>query len=180
MKPDLNRVCLGAVVGVHVIKGEVKVKSFTAADADIGAYGALEDEKQTRLFELRVTGHSKELLRCKIKGVDDRNAAEALIGTKFYVSRSVLPELSDKNEFYLADLVGLKVLNAENHEVGKVCGMYNFGAGDILELKLESGKTEMLPFSKAYVPEVDVANGFVRVAQTSMNFVQDEEDDVKS
>lgn len=171
---------MGAVVGVHGIKGEVKVKSWTESDRDIGAYGVLENEDKTRSFVLRVVGHSKELLRCKIKGVEDRNSAEALIGTRFYVNRDVLPDLGD-DEFYQADLVGLDVVSAQNNQkIGSVSGIYNFGAGDILEIKtVTSSKTEMIPFTKEYVPVVDVKNGFVMVTSVFLNFAKDEEEDVE-
>ncbi len=66
MKKD-NRICLGAIAGVHGIKGEVKVKSFTEIDSDLDKYGAVENETGDRKFELKVVGHSKELLRVKIK-----------------------------------------------------------------------------------------------------------------
>ena len=104
-----NRICLGAVAGVHGIKGEVKVKSFTEVDSDLDKYGLVENEAGDRRFELKVVGHSKELLRVKIKGVDDRNEAEKLIGTAFFVDRSVLPELSEEDEYYEADLIGLEI-----------------------------------------------------------------------
>ena len=58
-----NRICLGAVAGVHGIKGEVKVKSFTEVDSDLDKYGLVENEAGDRRFELKVVGHSKELLR---------------------------------------------------------------------------------------------------------------------
>ena len=58
-----KRVCLGKIVGVHGIRGEVKVKSYTAVDKDIAAYGELEDKAAGKRFSLKVTGHSKDLLR---------------------------------------------------------------------------------------------------------------------
>lgn len=177
IKDQNNRICLGAVVGVHGIRGEVKVKSWTEAEEDVGAYGVLENEDGTKSFTLRVTGHSKELLRCKIKGIDDRNAAEALIGTRFYVSRGVLPRLDD-DEFYQADLIGLDVVQiSDNKMVGKIAGIYNFGAGDILEIRLnDSKKTEMIPFTKEYVPDIRIKDGFVTVTSVLMNFAEDSED----
>ena len=173
-----ERVCLGVIAGVHGIKGEVKVKSFTADDADIGAYGKLENKDGSKTFALKVIGHSKELLRCKIKGVDDRNVAETLIGTELYVNRNVLPEL-DEEEYYLADLIGLKVMEqSSKDEVGVVAGVYNFGAGDILEIKVSAtNKLEMLPFTKEYVPEINVQDGYVTVSSTLMNYALDDEDD---
>ena len=171
----MERICLGAIVGVHGIKGEVKVKSFTADDVDVDAYGKLENKDGSKSFALKVVGHSKELLRCKIKGINDRNAAESLIGTELFVNREVLPEL-DEEEYYLADLIGLKVLDKSSVEVGVVAGVYNFGAGDILEIKvLETGKLEMLPFTKEYVPEVNIAKGYVTVSSTLMNYAPENE-----
>ncbi len=76
-----RKICLGAIVGVHGIKGEVKVKSFTETDRNLERYGVLEDQNGRR-FEVKVSGHSKELLRVKIKGIDDRNTAEGLIGSR--------------------------------------------------------------------------------------------------
>ena len=172
-----ERVCLGAIVGVHGIRGEVKVKSWTADDADIDAYGTLENKDASKTFQLRVLGHSKELLRCKIKGVDDRNTAETLIGTELYVSRNVLPEL-DEDEYYQADLIGLKVIQqSSNKEIGTIAGLYNFGAGDILEIRLsETGKLEMIPFNKQYVPDIQIHHGFVVVSSALMNYAPDEGD----
>lgn len=167
-------VCLGAIVGVHGIRGEVKVKSFTAHDLSVAAYGKLQNEEGSKFFDLKVSGHCKELLRCKIKGVDDRNAAEAMVGTKLYVLRSCLPSL-DQEEYYQADLIGLDVM-FENEPVAKVSGVYNFGAGDILELQfLEEKKTEMIPFTKEYVPEIKISEGYLVVQNVSMLFANEEQ-----
>ncbi len=174
-----KRVCLGKIVGVHGVRGEFKVKSFTAKDSDIASYGILEDEHAKQKFELKVTGHSKDLLRIKIKGIDDRTLAETMIGTELYAPRGVFPELKDEEVYYEVDLVGLKVFNDENKEVAKVIGFYNFGAGDILELKLLTGKTEMIPFSKTYVPSINLEEGYIIVTSTAMVFIEDEEDSTK-
>ena len=164
-----NRICLGAVAGVHGIKGEVKVKSFTEVDSDLDRYGLVENEAGDRRFELKVVGHSKELLRVKIKGVDDRNEAEKLIGTAFFVDRSVLPELSEEDEYYEADLIGLDVKTPQNSETaGTVAG---------LEIKVKAtGKLEMIPFNRQYVPEVNVKDGYIIVESVLLNFMEDEED----
>lgn len=168
-------VCLGKIVGVHGIRGEFKVKSFTAVDKDIASYGELEDKNCERRFSLKVTGHSKELLRVKIKGIDDRTTAESLIGTELYAPRGVLPELKSEEVYYEADLLGLKVFDEQKNEVAKVIGFYNFGAGDILEIKLKSGRAEMLPFNKGYVPEINLEEGYIIVASTGMVFFEDDE-----
>ncbi len=176
----MERICLGKIVGVHGIKGEVKVKSFTDNDTDVAVYGKLENKDGTKIFALKVIGHSKELLRCKIKGIDDRNAAEALIGTELYVNRDVLPELEEE-EYYLADLVGLKVLDISSEsEIGTVAGVYNFGAGDILEIKVNStNKLEMIPFTKEYVPDVKVLEGYITVTTVLLNYAPEDEKEIE-
>ena len=171
-----KRICIGAIVGVHGIKGEVKVKSFTEPDTNVDKYGAVENKNGNRTFELKVVGHSKELLRVKIKGIDDRTAAEALIGNGFYINREVLPELENEDEFYEADLIGLEV-RQDNQVIGIVAGLYNFGAGEIIEIKLKTtGKLEMIPFTKAYVPEIKVSDGYITVTSASLAFAPDEND----
>ena len=171
-----KRVCIGAIVGVHGIKGEVKVKSFTEPETNIDKYGLVENKHGTQTYELKVVGHSKELLRVKIKGINDRTTAETLIGTQFYINRDVLPELIDDDEFYEADLIGLKVRQNEQ-DIGIVAGLYNFGAGEIIEIKLNAtGKLEMLPFTKAYVPEVNVDDGYITVTSTMLRFAPDDAD----
>ena len=171
-----KKVCLGKIVGVHGIRGEFKVKSFTATDTDISSYGPLEDKDSTQKFELKVTGRSKDLLRIKIKGIDDRTLAETMIGTELYAPRGTLPELKDEETYYEADLLGLKVYDEEKNIVAPVSGFYNFGAGDILELKLLNNRSEMIPFNKSYVPLINLEEGYIIVSSTGMVFIEDQED----
>jgi len=170
-----KKICLGAIVGVHGIRGEVKVKSFTEKDRNLERYGELEDQNGRR-WNVKVAGHSKELLRVKLAGIDDRNAAETLIGLRLYADRDVLPSLQNKDEFYQADLIGLAVKqSADGETVGEVCGIYNFGAGEILEIKIAAtGKSEMIPFSHVYVPEININEGYIIVSSVSMIFAEDD------
>ena len=168
-----NKVCLGAIVGVHGIKGEVKVKCFSDNEKNFNSYGVFTDKDGNKTFEAKSVGHSKDLLRVKIKGVDDRNTAETLVGTGLYVSRDVLPQLKEE-EFYHADLIGLTAKNTSDEVVGEVNALYNFGAGDLIELKMTDGSLEMLPFNKQYVPVIDITNRFIIVEM--MQFAADEDD----
>ena len=167
-----DKVCLGAIVGVHGIRGEVKVKSFSDDEKHLTSYGLLSNESGDKTFELKIVGHSKELLRVKIKGVDDRNTAETLIGTGLYVKRSLLPDLGE-DEFYHTDLIGAQVKNKSGEVIGEVNALYNFGAGDLIEIKLLSDKTfEMLPFNKTFVPTINIKEHYIIVEM--MQFAEDE------
>lgn len=175
-----KKICIGKIVAAHGIKGEVKVQPHNSNPADWNKLGELENKDASKTFLIKVVGKSlaNANVRIKIKGVDTRNEAEALIGTEFYVSRDKLPELGEE-EYYLQDLIGLKVClkNPEN-VIGKVLRFYNFGAGDIIELKIDGQKeTEMLPFTKQYVPEINIAQGYVTVSSATMIFAADDEDE---
>ena len=172
-----KRVCIGKIVAAHGIRGEVKMQSFTASPSDLDKLGAVENKDADKVFCLKVMGVTSSNVRVKIKGVDDRNTAEALIGTEFYIDRAKLPELGE-DEYYHFDLVGLKVcLQTKNKVIGTVSGFSNFGAGEIIELKLNGQReTEMLPFTKEYVPEINIDGGYIIVSSATMNFAEDDEE----
>lgn len=163
MNATPGRILLGHISGAQGIKGEVIVHAHTAAPEDIAAYGPLRDETGTRTFRLRVLRVSKKGVICRIDGIGDRTAAEALRGTALYVERSQLPPPAE-DEFYHADLVGLAAVDAGGAPFGTVVAVHNFGADDILEIRLDgSTQTEMLPFTRACVPSLDIAGGRIVV-----------------
>lgn len=157
-----KRVCLGAVTGAHGVRGLVKIKPFTESPEDVGAYGPLEDEGGTRRYALEIAGLHKDTVIARIDGVADRDAAEALRGTRLYVKRSALPEPAE-GEFYHADLIGLTLVTVGGETLGTVSAIYDFGAGDLIEYVGADGKPRMLPFTEAAVPEVDIAGGRILV-----------------
>jgi len=154
-----RRVLLGQVTGVHGIKGEIIVRSHTTDPADIAAHGPLEDEDGRRKFTLTVRRVTDKGVVAKVAGIDDRTTAESLRGLRLYVDRARLPAAM-ANEFYYADLVGLAALAPDGRRLGEVVAVHNFGAGDIVEVRLDAEqRTEMVPFSAAFVGEVDIAAG---------------------
>lgn len=158
-----DRVCIGAITGVRGLRGEVRIKSFTAEPDGVAAYGQVTDEAGERAYRIRVTGHVKGLVIARLDGIDDRDAAESLKGTKLYVPRSILPEPGD-GAFYHADLVGLKAETADGEPLGTVKAVHNFGAGDVIEITGAGNKGElMVPFTKAAVPDVDLETGRIVV-----------------
>lgn len=158
-----SRVCVGVITGARGLKGEVRVKSFTARPADVGAYGPLADEAGTRTLRLTVTGPAKDAVIARVEGVADRDAAEALKGTRLYVDRDALPEPGEE-EYYHADLIGLRVERAgEAGTWGTVKAVHDFGGGALLDIERPDGASLMVPFTRAAVPEVDIAGGRIVV-----------------
>jgi 16S rRNA processing protein RimM len=115
---------------------------------------------------LKVTGTAKGVVIVKATGVSDRTQAEALKGARFFVDREALPE-ADDDEFYLEDLIGLKAEREDGTPLGRVKAVYDFGAGNILELDGPAGNL-MLPFNEDVVPEVDLDGGRIVVAPPVM------------
>jgi 16S rRNA processing protein RimM len=150
------RILLGRIAGAHGIRGEVLVHTYTEAPENIGAYGALSDAGGARQFKLKVVRVTPKGVIAHVAGVADRNAAEVLKGVELYVERSRLPAAAD-GEFYFADLLGLTAVDADGKTIGSIVSVQNFGAGDLLEIRLTgSSKTELVPFRDAFVPEVDL------------------------
>jgi 16S rRNA processing protein RimM len=155
-------VLVGVIAGAHGIQGEVKVKSFTAEPCGIGGYGPVQTEggRPCEIVSVRPLRTNEVILR--ISGVDTRNAAEALKGQKLYVPRSALPE-PQAGEYYHTDLIGLRAESPDGRFIGEVSTVLNYRAGDILEITLADGRTELVPFTDRHVPVVDFATGRVVV-----------------
>lgn len=167
-KSKNRKVLLGIIAGAHGIRGEVTLRTFTGAPADIAAYGPLTGKDGKGAFKVRVVRVTPKGVIARIQGVEDRNAAEALKGVELYVDRARLPK-TDEAEFYHADLIGLEARDAEGARIGAIVNVANFGAGDLLEVRLTGAKdTEFIPFTNACVPEVDVAEGFAVIVSPPM------------
>lgn len=158
-----ERILLGEITGVHGIKGEIVIRSFTSNPEDIAAYGPLSDEAGTRLYDIDPIRSGPKGVVARIDGVNDRTAAEKLRGIKLYIARSALPPPED-DAFYFNDLVGLETVDADGIAFGRIVAVHNYGAGDIIEVKItgHSG-SELVPFTNQYVPDVDIKIGRARV-----------------
>ncbi len=157
-----RRVCVGVIAGAHGVRGDVRVKSFTEDPRDLVAYGPVTDISGRRAFSLKILGEARGLLRAHVAGIDDRDSAAALAGTELYVERGVLPEAGE-DEFYHADLIGLRAEAEDGEELGAVVALYDFGGGDMIEIAQADGRGIVLPFTRAVVPVVDIAGGRIVV-----------------
>ena len=157
-----DQVLVGVIVGAHGIKGEVKLKSFTFDPLSIGRYGPLLSTSG-QSFEITKLKAAKDDFIASLKNVNDRNEAEALKGVELFVSREKLPKLKT-HEAYAHDLMGLDVVLENGPALGKLVGMPNYGAGDLLEVAV-NGKAEtvLIPFTNAFVPQDDFSNGKIIV-----------------
>jgi 16S rRNA processing protein RimM len=146
-------ILLGVIIGAQGLAGEVRVKTFTEAP------------ESGRAFEIVATRTAKSgIAIVRFKGVEDRSAAEALADTKLFVSRGVLPA-TENDEFYHADLVGLRAQDNEGRVIGEIHAVHNFGAGDVIEILRTDGSTLLIPFTTDFVPQIRLGDKYVVVSE---------------
>lgn len=166
-----KRVCLGAFAGAHGVKGEAKVKTFTEEPAGIAAYGPVTSEDGKRRFTLKFVRVLKpDLALVTAPEIASREEAAALAGTRLYVARAALPA-TDADEFYLEDLIGLAAVDDSGAPLGKVVGIHNFGAGDLIELKGSSGAI-IVPFTNETIVAAELAEGRIVIARAALEEIE--------
>ena len=152
-----------AVIGApHGVQGEVRVKTFTGDPEAIGDYGPLFGP-DGRVFEIARAKPAKTGVIVRFAGISDRDSAARLTGTPLFIDRSALPDDLDEEEFYHADLIGLDIRDSDGATLGHIVAVHDFGGGDVLELKLNDGRSVMIPFTRGAVPDVDIRGGFARI-----------------
>lgn len=168
-----NPVLMAVIGAAQGLRGDVRVKCYTADPLSIGDYGNLYS-KDGRVFEVLEVREAKTVAIVRFRGINDRNAAEALNGTELYVDRDALPDEDlEEDEFFYADLEGLNVFDAEGKSYGSVSGVYDFGAGDLLELKGPGRRPVLIPFTEAAVLEIDLEGGRLLVDPVAAGLVDD-------
>lgn len=173
---DDQRVLMAVIGAPHGVRGEVRIKTFTGDPLALGDYGKLTDAKGG-VYTIANLRPSKTVVVARIKEITTREAAEAANGTELYVARSALPDDLDEDEFYHADLIGLDAVDAAGARVGSVRAMHDFGAGDIIELTLATGGTAMVPFTRAAVPQVSIAERRIVVDPAAAGLLPDEDEE---
>lgn len=155
---------MGRVAAPYAIKGWIKVQPYTEwldglLDYPVWQVGSKDRWQAMTVLDAKVHG---DVLLAQLEGVADRDAAERLKGLEIAVSRDELPEAGD-GEVYWNDLIGLAVINRETVNLGRVSGLLESGAHDILRIVAEDGRERLIPFVDAFVVGVDLAAGQVTV-----------------
>ena len=160
------------IVSAFGVRGEVRIRPFTSQPENIAGYGTLFDKAGRRGFVVDSFRVRDGSVLARLSGVGSRDAAEQLVGTHLYVSREALPSL-DEDEWYYAELIGLDAYGDDGVLWGRVKAVWDFGAGDVLELErmedrkqAETSQSLLIPFTQENVAGVSVSNG--RIVLTDM------------
>lgn len=151
-------IALAVVTQPHGVKGQVKIKSFSDPADGFADYPELTDARGNPV-KLRLGGVAQGLFIASIAGLTDRNEAEKWRGRELGIPRSALKEIRDPDRFYIADLVGLTVVDTQGNSLGTVKAVENFGAGDLLEIGWAQGGSDYYTFTEANFPALDLEAG---------------------
>ncbi len=157
---------MGRVTAPFGVKGWFKIHALTAQPGNLRDYpvwwlGRDGEWREMRVAAAKVHGNT---LVAQLEGVGDREAAVALKGMDIAVPREQLPDAAD-DEFYWADLIGLKVVNREQHEFGRVARILQTGANDVLVVASgnRNERETLIPFVANAIKKVDLAAGVINV-----------------
>lgn len=157
-----QKLLMGRIGAAHGIKGEVRIQSYTEDPMALAGYGPLATNRPGLTITITTARANGSTLIARLDGIGDRNAAEGLNGVELYVDRKLLPQPEDEDEFYHADLIGLRAQLRDGTTLGEVVALPNFGAGDLIEIRDPlSGDSFLYPFTLQVVPEVHLSQGYL-------------------
>ena len=163
-------VVMGRVTAPFGVKGWFKVFTLTAQPDNLCVYPVWWLQRDGEWQEMKVAAAKVQgnTLVAQFKGIETREAAATLKGCEIGVPREQLP-VASSDEFYWADLIGLKVVNTEQDELGRVVRIVQTGANDVLVVADRDGKQHggareiLIPFIADAIKQVDVAAGLIAV-----------------
>jgi len=155
---------VGIITSTHGVKGEVKV--FPTTD-DARRFKRLKEvivrtNKEEVTLEVEGVKFFKQFVILKFSGIDDINEVEKYRKATLWVPRKNAVRLS-RNEYFVADLMGLRVLNEEEEEIGTLRDVMETGANDVYVIDLKDGRELLLPAIKQCVLDVNVEEGFIKI-----------------
>lgn len=168
-----EKIILGRITGVYGVKGWVKVFSYTDPMESIVDYSPwyLRPENKKRAPWNRVKlkagkRHAKTVI-AKLEHCNDRDAAQTYIGSEIAIEPDQLERLADNDEFYWRDLIGLRVINQQDTELGIIERIFETGANDVLVVIAGEGddrSEHLIPWTMHQaILEVDLDSGIIRV-----------------
>lgn len=162
--PSDAMVVLARIGAPNGVAGAARVKLFGDDPDSLTAYGPLtrSDGGPALLVRDLRDGKTPDMVIARFEGITSREMVMAMNGVELSLPRSVLPAIDDEDDFYHADLIGLEARLMDGSRFGEIIQVADFGAGDLLDVKPDRGGASVLvPFTKAIVPDVKIAEGYV-------------------
>jgi 16S rRNA processing protein RimM len=159
---------VGKIVGAHGVKGNIKVYSYTESLSvfNPGSLILLINPKGfEKIYKIKWVKPHGRLTLLSLKGVENRNSVEALIGSVFFIERASLPEPED-GSYYWVDIIGISVFTTDNEYVGRIESIIPTGSNDVFVVK-NPNKTHhnevLIPAIESVILKVDIERKTMRV-----------------
>lgn len=157
----MDKILIGKITAPHGVKGNVKLLSFTKPKDEIFNYKNIFDKKNQKVNIKKIGNLNNDFFITQFNDITDRNLAETFRNTELFIDKSELKQ-NNTNEFYIADLINLTVININNEsEKGIIVDIPNYGANDMLEIQWEDNSIETIPFIEQYIIKIDLENKMV-------------------
>lgn len=155
---------VGIITSTHGVRGEVKVYPTTDDPRRFRRLKevVLDTGREKLNLEIEGVKFFKQFVILKFKGLDNINDIEKYRQKSVYVTRKNAVRLQ-RDEYFIADLIGLKVQDEDGAELGTVKDVIETGANDVYEVEMADGRSLLLPAIKQCILNVDVENGMMRV-----------------
>ena len=153
MSLDSKRITVGKIIGLHGVKGLLKIKSFTETKNDIFNFSPFYIDNK-KLEKIIFCFKSKEHFVCKLEDCNNRDDAKKYINKDILVNAEKFPSLSEK-EYYQYELIGFKVTNENNDIFGDILQFHEFGAGPVIEV-IKNRKSFFLPIDKKFIKDINI------------------------
>ena len=170
----VEKIKIGKIVNAVALRGEVKVyhysdykERFEELDEILVERNAAK-KRAVESYAIERVRYQKDMVILKLKGVDDRNAAEALKDCDVFITEADLRELPE-DTFYVRDLIGCRVVNLQegtesSEEIGVITDVLQNSAQDIYQVKTEAGKEVLIPAVGEFVKEINIDEKVVKVS----------------
>lgn len=154
---------IGKVIGLHGVKGWLKILSFSSPPENIFNYKSLiiSNKYINQIFHIEDSRKQGKKILIKLDNIDDRTSAESLKESDIYIQRSDLPQLSE-DTYYWEDLLGFNVFNQNNIKIGNVDSFIETGSNDVLIVKTTKNKNILIPF---------IMNKSIKVVNTESHYI---------
>lgn len=150
---------IGLVSNTHGLKGELKIRPYTENAKRFEKIRKVlikKSENNFEEYEVQSVRYQKDVVLLKLKGIDDIEVAEKLKTQSLFIPREDAKEL-DKNEFFIADLIGCDIYENEE-KIGKLTDIFTAGAADVYVVKRSGKKDLLLPALESIIKSVDIEN----------------------
>jgi len=152
-----NLIHLGTFGNPFGLKGDIKIKFHTLTFDSFKSFNNKFIDELEQKFNFKYIRKYKNVLIGKLENCSNKNCAKKLSGKKIFIYRSFLPKTKN-NEYYVNDLIDCKVKNLKNKLLGKIIDVKNYGAGDLIYIKKNTGKNFFIPMNDENISKIDLEN----------------------